>query len=256
MNENEEGVGTIVDIKPRRNGIVRPSPKNKRLTHLIAANLDQVFLVVTFREPDFKAGFADRFLTMATAHDVPATILFNKEDLLSEEDKTELEEIKSIYRDAGYPAYSISAEQGSGLDLIKGELISKTTLISGQSGVGKSTLLNRLVPGIQLKTKQLSGYTGKGQHTTTFATMYQLDEDSFVIDTPGVKEYGITNITPEELGHYFPDIAPFVQQCKFNNCLHDNEPGCAVRQAFLEGRISEMRYTNYIYILYDILEEQ
>ena len=250
--EQDDQTGVIYEILPRENYIVRESPRKKYTKHILAANLDQAFLLATVRNPNIKLGFMDRFLVACEAYHVPAVILFNKTDLLKEKDKIKLVEVEKAYALAGYPIISISALTGENVALVKEKMKDKITLVAGHSGVGKTTFINRISPTLNLKTAQLSNYSGKGQHTTTFATMYPLPFGGFIVDTPGIKELTIMDIEPSEVSHYFPEMRSRLQQCQFNNCLHINEPGCAVKDALDRGEIAISRYLNYLTIVDEI----
>lgn len=252
-NQAEESV-IISAIHDRVNYIARQSPKNKHQKHIVAANLDQSLLVATLREPKTSRGFIDRFLVACEMYHVPAVVVFNKVDLYKSRELELLQEIEAIYEQIGYPILRMSAKERSGIDEVRAILRDKTSLISGHSGVGKSTFINALVPGMQLKTKDVSGWSGKGMHTTTFAEMFDLSTDDAsagrIIDTPGVREFGLVDVTRQELSGYFPEMRSRLNDCQFNNCLHINEPGCAIKDAVVEGEIDEDRYVSY----YNILE--
>ena len=242
----------ISDIAPRHNYIVRVSPHNKNQKHIVAANLDAALLVATISHPRTSQGFIDRFLITAEAYHIPALIVINKTDLLKEKDQKQLAEWQQMYGAAGYEVLPVSALKDGSLEQLKDKLAGKKTLFSGHSGVGKSTLINRLIPDLNLRTAEISDWSGKGQHTTTFAEMLNLPAQTTngaIIDTPGVKEFGLIDITSEELSHYFPEMRALINDCRFNNCLHLREPGCAVKAAVKAGTISEKRYESYMGIL-------
>lgn len=242
----------ISDIAPRHNYIVRVSPHNKNQKHIVAANLDAALLVATISHPRTSQGFIDRFLITAEAYHIPALIVINKTDLLKEKDKKQLAEWQQMYGAAGYEVLPVSALKDGSLEQLKDKLAGKKTLFSGHSGVGKSTLINRLIPDLNLRTAAISDWSGKGQHTTTFAEMLNLPAQTTsgaIIDTPGVKEFGLIDITSEELSHYFPEMRALINDCRFNNCLHLREPGCAVKAAVKAGTLSEKRYESYTGIL-------
>lgn len=241
----------IETIEPRENYIVRSSPKHKGARQIIAANLDQVMLVVTMSTPRTSTGFIDRFLITAEAYHIPVIIVFNKQDLLDAKGLKKQEYVSGIYNNIGYTTIFTSATQKQQLDAVKKVLENKTTLIAGHSGVGKSTMLNSLQPSLHLRTEEVSKFSGKGMHTTTFAEMHFLEFGGQIIDTPGIREFGIMDFKPEEISHYFIEMREVLNNCKFNNCLHENEPGCAVKEAYLQGKISEERYTNYLNIMLD-----
>lgn len=242
----------ISDIAPRHNYIVRVSPHNKNQKHIVAANLDAALLVATISHPRTSQGFIDRFLITAEAYHIPALIVINKTDLLKEKDKKQLAAWQQMYGAAGYEVLPVSALKDGSLEQLKDKLAGKKTLFSGHSGVGKSTLINRLIPDLNLRTAEISDWSGKGQHTTTFAEMLNLPAQTTngaIIDTPGVKEFGLIDITSEELSHYFPEMRALINDCRFNNCLHLREPGCAVKAAVKAGTLSEKRYESYMGIL-------
>jgi len=246
--ENEDE-GMITNIHPRKNYIIRKSINLSKQAHIIASNLDQAVLIATLVEPRTSLGFIDRFLITAEAYSIPAVIIFNKCDNLNAELLTLQKEIIQIYENIGYPCYQISSFNASDIESIKPLFKGKTTLISGHSGVGKSSFINALQPSLKIKTGIISAAHAKGTHTTTFAELYHLDFDADIIDTPGIKELGLVEMKKEEVGHYFPEIRKLMTQCKFNNCLHVNEPKCAVREAFEAGTISPERYESYLKIL-------
>ncbi|MEJ2883393.1 ribosome small subunit-dependent GTPase A [Pedobacter sp. GR22-6] len=240
--------GVIHKLHDRKNYIIRKSINLSKQAQIIAANMDQAFLVVTLASPRTSLGFIDRFLATAEAYDIPAVLIFNKLDLFHEEGLAILDEYKSIYENIGYPCYSVSALEGTNLSLIESLLKDKTTLFSGHSGVGKSSLINALLPGHDIKTGEISEASDKGQHTTTFAEMHTLPFGGYLIDTPGIRELGIFDIRPEELSHYFREMRALINECRFNNCRHVNEPGCAVLQAVEHGEIEISRYESYLSI--------
>ncbi|WP_246150882.1 ribosome small subunit-dependent GTPase A [Adhaeribacter aerolatus] len=246
---SEENTAIITEIEPRQNYIIRKSTHKTAHSHIIAANLDQALLVVTLVSPRTSFGFIDRFLVTAEAYDIPATIIYNKIDLYDEEDRRYQEAISGLYSQIGYPGISCSAQQEIGLDEVRAVLQDKTSLVSGHSGVGKSTLINLLVPDLELKTSEISDYSDKGKHTTTFAEMFEVNPNTFIIDTPGIKELGLVDIEDNELGHFFPEIRERMQDCKYYNCRHVNEPGCAVVPAVKAGQIALTRYESYRSIL-------
>ena len=254
--EKEAANAMITEIAPRRNYIVRSSPHKRSHKHIVAANLDQAVLVCTIKEPRTSRGFIDRFLVTAAAYHIPAVLVFNKKDLLKEKDREKFLEMADVYTDIGYPVLLISAAKGEGITEVQEMLKDKVTLMSGHSGVGKSSLINQLLPGMQLRTKEVSGWSGKGLHTTTFAEMFDLPGGGQIIDTPGLREFGIIDIPKTELSHYFLEMQPYITQCQFNNCLHINEPGCAVKAAVEEGEIDTDRYISYATILETIEEER
>ncbi|MBK8660069.1 MAG: ribosome small subunit-dependent GTPase A [Bacteroidetes bacterium] len=241
----------IAAIEERENYIVRSSPKHKGARQIIAANLDQCMLIVTMANPRTSTGFIDRFLMTAEAYHIPAILVFNKQDMLDAKTKRKQDMVSQIYANIGYPTLFVSALNHENIAAVQEAIRHKTTLVSGHSGVGKSTLMNAIQPGLNLKTLEISKFSGKGMHTTTFAEMHALDIGGSIIDTPGIREFGIMDFKPEEISHYFIEFRDLIPQCKFNNCLHENEPGCAVKKAYQEGRISEERFVNYLNIMLD-----
>ena len=254
--DENEGTVMITEIAPRDNYINRQSPRAKHQHHIVAANLDQSMLVATLKEPKTSQGFIDRFLVASEMYHVPALIVFNKSDLYKRKEIDRYEKWKKMYESIGYKVFLVSAANNEGLNELKEQLINKTTLISGHSGVGKSTLLNMILPDLDIKTQEVSGWSGKGLHTTTFAEMYDLPISGKVIDTPGMREFGLVDLTKQELSHYFPEMRDRLNNCQFNNCLHINEPGCAIKEAVANGEISEDRYVSYYGILESIEEKK
>jgi ribosome biogenesis GTPase len=250
------GQGLIKKILPRRNYVLRQSPRRKHDLHLLAANIDQAILIVTVVQPDLKPGFIDRFIVMIERDDIPVTIIFNKADLYDAEDMNRFLEMKSVYEKIGYPCLLTSVPQKTGLEELKQVLKDKTTLVSGQSGVGKSTLVNSLQPQLLLRTGEISDYSGKGQHTTTFAEMFPLDFGGYLIDTPGIKTLSFNNKDKANIAHSFREFFQLSSACRFGGaCLHRNEPGCAVQAALERGEISELRYTHYLTLLEEVEEQ-
>lgn len=242
------GDNVITAIADRHNYINRVSPHNKNQHHIVAANLDQSLLFATIRDPKTSLGFIDRFLVTGEAFHIPSIIVINKADLLDEDEMAYFSFIKELYEQVGYPVFLISVATMQGMEEVKSLLRNKTTLLSGHSGVGKSTFLNALLPELDQKTGEVSEWSGKGMHTTTFAEMFDLPGGGHVIDTPGIRELGIAAIEQDELSQYFPEMREVLNDCKFNNCQHLNEPGCAVKAAVNEGEISEDRYVSYLTI--------
>ncbi len=251
--EPESENGLITELKPRKNYIIRKSINLSKQAQIIAANLDQAFLIVTLSSPRTSLGFIDRFLVTAEAYSVPTCLIINKIDLHDDEDQTYYQEIKAIYEKIGYPCYEVSAIEGTNMALIESLLKDKITLFSGHSGVGKSTLINHLLPDLDIKTGEISDWSNKGQHTTTFANMHPLPYGGYLIDTPGIRELGVIDIEKGELSHFFPEIFKASDDCRFNNCKHLQEPGCAVITAIENGDIALSRYESYesIYHGYD-----
>jgi ribosome biogenesis GTPase len=250
--EKHERDFVIADVLPRFNYIVRQSPKNEKARHIIAANIDQAILIATVAAPRTSYGFIDRFLLTAEAYHIPMIIVFNKCDQLSKKESALLKERITIYGNIGYRLLQTSVVENKNIDAFRELLKNKTSLLAGHSGVGKSSLINSIQPHLQLRTQAVSAFSGKGMHTTTFAEMHFLDFGARVIDTPGIREFGISGFEPEEVSHYFIEMLPFLPLCKFHNCLHENEPGCAVKQAVLDGKISEQRFGSYLVLLEEV----
>jgi ribosome biogenesis GTPase len=254
--ENElEGSVTITDIGKRKNYITRTSPANKHQHHIIASNIDQSLLFATLKDPKTSQGFLDRFLITSEAYHIPAILVFNKCDIYRQRELDKFAELKGIYEAIGYRVLLMSIESGEGVDAVKNLLNSKVTLLSGHSGVGKSTFINAVFPELKLKTQDVSGWSGKGLHTTTFAEMFDLPAGGQIIDTPGIRELGLVDISRQELSHYFPEMRALINNCQFNNCMHLNEPSCAIKEAVQEGLIHHDRYFSYCNILDSIQEK-
>lgn len=248
---NAEGTAFITEIEDRKNYIIRRASNLSKQSHIIAANLDQCMLIVTVNYPETSTTFIDRFLASAEAYRVPVCLVFNKTDRYSEEESSYLDALIHLYTHIGYPCLKISALNETGLDEIKQALKGKITLLSGHSGVGKSTLINAILPEQSLKTGEISTAHNTGMHTTTFSEMFPLEEGGYLIDTPGIKGFGTFDMEEEEIGHYFKEIFEFSANCKYNNCTHRHEPGCAVREAVEKHFISESRYTSYLSMMED-----
>lgn len=245
-----DGVAYIKAVVPRSNYIIRRASNLSKAAHILAANLDCALLVATLAHPSTSTTFIDRFLASAEAYNVPAALLINKIDLLEDpEDRELLDAVMYLYRSIGYPVLAVSAETGEGMDELREFLKDKTTLFSGNSGVGKTTLINALIPGLNLKTAEISAAHDQGMHTTTFSEMYDLPGGGEIIDTPGVRGFGVVEFEKEEVGHYFPEIFAVSKECRFGNCTHTHEPGCAVRDALEECRIAQSRFASYMSIL-------
>jgi len=253
VEDVQEESAMIDHIYDRKNYVARVSPHNKRQHHIIASNLDQSILFATLKEPKTSQGFIDRFLISCESYHIPAIIVFNKADLYKKKEMEKFETLREIYESIGYRVVLASVHTGQGVDEVKQLLHNKTTLLSGHSGVGKSTFINAVFPQFNLRTQEVSGWSGKGMHTTTFAEMFDLDGGQ-IIDTPGVREFGLVDISKQELSHFFPEMRVLINDCQFNNCMHINEPGCAVKAAVNAGTVSVDRYASYLSIL-DTMEE-
>ena len=248
---NQEGTAFITAIDDRRNYIIRKSQNLSKQSHIIAANVDQAFLIVTINYPQTSTTFIDRFLASAEAYRVPVILVFNKTDLLDEDEHRYQQMMMTLYENIGYQCVAISAEKGTGVEVLESLLQGKTTVLSGNSGVGKSTLINRLVPGASLRTAEISDAHNTGQHTTTFSEMIELSCGGYLIDTPGIKGFGTFDMEPEELTSYFKEIFRFSKDCRFSNCTHTHEPGCAVLQALENHYIAQSRYQSYLSMMED-----
>lgn len=248
---NQEGTAFITEIEDRRNYIIRKASNLSKQSHILAANVDQVILLVTLRQPETSTTFIDRFLASAEAYRVPVILLFNKCDLFDAKDLGTVEKLKAIYVPMGYKCFLTSVTQNIGMELLPERLAGKVSLLAGHSGVGKSALINRLIPGAGARTSEVSEVHQAGMHTTTFSELYTLSSGGSVIDIPGVKGFGSFDFEPSEVSHYFRDIFQIGKHCRFSDCLHQNEPGCAVRAALDEGRLAPSRYESYVSMLGD-----
>lgn len=248
---NAEGTALITAIDDRKNYIIRKASNLSKQSQIIAANLDQTFLIVTIKHPETSTVFIDRFLAGAEAYRIPVILVFNKTDLLNKEEYHLQQTMINLYQTIGYQCIEISAKEGVGLDALQSFLANKVTLLSGNSGVGKSTIINNIVPHATQRTAEISNAHGTGTHTTTFSEMIELKEGGYLIDTPGIKGFGTFDIEPEELTSYFKEIFTFSKDCKFNNCTHTHEPGCAVLRAVEQNYISQSRYQSYLSMLED-----
>jgi ribosome biogenesis GTPase / thiamine phosphate phosphatase len=255
--ENEvEQTAIIHTITDRKNYINRQSPANKHAHHIIASNLDQTLLFATLKDPKTSLGFIDRFLITAEAYQVSAILVFNKADIYGPKEMETYDHVKAIYTQCGYRVMLVSLENGIGVEDLKEELHNKTTLVSGHSGVGKSTFINAIFPDFVLRTQDVSDWSGKGLHTTTFAEMYDLPLGGSIIDTPGIRELGLVDIKKTELSHYFPEMRKVLNECQYNDCLHYNEKKCGVKEALNNNLISEERYISYLTLLEGIVEKK
>lgn len=249
--EQQEAYAVITKVLERKNYIIRKATNLSKENHILAANIDQALLLITLNLPVTSTMFIDRFLISAEAYRIPVSLIFNKIDLLTENESKALQRLIRVYEEIGYPCYTISAQSQTGINLVKGLLKDKVSMVAGLSGVGKSTLINAIDSRWNLKTGEISTAHQSGKHTTTFAEMFTLDFGGYIIDTPGIRGFGLVDITKEELGHYFKEIFAFSHQCKYNNCYHVHEPGCAVVEAVSLGKISESRYENYLRLFLD-----
>ena len=260
----EFGDGLITAVEDRRNCIARKSINLSKQSHILAANLDQVMIIVTISHPTTSTTFIDRFLANAEAYDIPAVLVFNKIDIYGTEDTELMEAFVNLYETIGYPCLTISAQNGLGMDRLRQMLSGKVTLISGHSGVGKSTIINHLLPGLNLRTAEISDAYDTGRHTTTYSEMYQIkpenengsNDRTFIIDTPGIKGFGTFDMEKEDIGDYFKEIFRYSADCRFNNCTHTHEPGCAVREAVQRHDISQSRYNSYLSMIGDEDEDR
>ena len=253
--DQEKGLetGMISKLFPRENYVLRQSTRRKHYMHLIAANIDQAFIIVTIQDPMLKPGFIDRFLLTTESHNIPSYIIVNKSDIYTEDDLAIYNGLKQLYAEIGYQTILVSAETGDGIDYLKEVLKDKITLLSGHSGVGKSSIVNNIQENLELDTQEISDYSGKGMHTTTFAQMHELEFGGKIIDTPGIKEMGFINMDPADVAHNFREIFKMSEHCKYGNCMHLNEPNCAVKEGIELGSISILRYQSYVSILEDVM---
>jgi len=245
----DDTIGIINVIEERKNYIIRKSVNLSKQTHIIASNIDQAFLLITLNNPPTHTVFIDRFLVTAKAYQIPAVLVFNKIDSYSEDELAEIKYMAALYRTVGYTCIGISAKTGKNVPEIKEMMTGKTSMFSGHSGVGKSTLVNKIAPALAIKTAEISVQHSQGQHTTTFAEMFDLGFGARIIDTPGIKGFGIVDMEKEEIGNYFPEFLALKQNCKFNNCIHTNEPKCAIKDALETGMVSWSRYRSYVQMI-------
>ena len=255
MEDSDEIRGVIKAISPRKNYVVRQSPRKKHQLHFLASNVDQVLLIVTMREPNLKVGFIDRFLIMTEPYSIPAIIVFNKSDIYTDDDLVYYNELNAIYTKIGHRVIKASSVTKDGLKEIQTLLKDKITLIAGQSGGGKSTLVNAIEPTLDLRTEEISDFSGKGQHTTTFAEMFDLSFGGQIIDTPGIKTLAFSHLEVMDIAHNFKEFFAIADQCKFANCTHRNEPKCAIKAAVESGEISHIRYQNYLGLLEEVEDQ-
>ncbi len=253
---NAEGQALISEILPRRNYIIRKASNLSKESHIIASNVDLSFLVVTLAHPETSTVFIDRFLATAQAYNVPVCLIFNKTDLYTDEERQRAENLIALYEGLGYRCFRTSALLGEGVEGLKNEITGKITLFSGHSGVGKSSLIKVLLPHMEIKIGEISDYHQKGRHTTTFSEMYELPEGGYLIDTPGIKGFGTIEMKDSEIGHFFPEIFEKSRECRFGNCTHTHEPGCAVTKAVEEGAIAASRYQSFLSIMDDATESK
>jgi ribosome biogenesis GTPase / thiamine phosphate phosphatase len=247
--DQNRNIGIIYAVDERKNYIIRRSQNLSKQAHIIAANIDQAFLIVTINFPVTTTTFIDRFLASAEAYRIPVVLIFNKTDRYDAQQHGIMKEYISIYEKIGYRCISLSALQQTGIDDLKSVMKDRISVFNGHSGVGKSTLINTLQPGLNLKTREISDYHETGKHTTTFSELFELDFGAYIIDTPGIKAFGMLEMEPWEISHYFTEIFRISESCQYNNCSHTHEPGCAVKKAYLSGEIAESRFTSYLGLL-------
>lgn len=255
IDETDDGDWVIADVHDRRNYIIRKATKLSSKTHIVAANIDLCLVMVTLKQPQLKLGFLDRLLVTARAYDIPSLIVVNKVDLLETNELEYLEQLRGAYAECDVASHAISVATGEGVEELRGIIDRQCCLITGHSGVGKSSLLNALNPDLGATVKALSNYNEKGTHTTTFAELHELWEGTYLIDSPGLKSFGLINMEPEELKGYFPEMHTRANDCKFHNCLHINEPGCAVKPAYERSELPWFRYENYLHFYNDLKAE-
>ncbi|MEO6167705.1 MAG: ribosome small subunit-dependent GTPase A [Chitinophagales bacterium] len=254
--DTEDGDSVIHEVLPRHNYIIRQATRNRTAEHIIAANLDQAIVMATIAKPRTSTGFIDRFLVTASAYHIPGVVIFNKTDVYDEKETEQVNYLTAVYRKAGFPVVCTSAEKNSGVEEVRELLSGKISLLAGHSGVGKSTLINKIDPQLDLRTAEIASFNQKGKHTTTFAEMFELPFGGFIIDTPGIKEFGILDFEEAEVAQFFPEMEKVMHECRFNNCLHINEPGCAVKAQLEAGTISESRYQNYLSIIGELRTDE
>lgn len=246
IEDETENTGIILHIEPRTNYLIRQSVHKTAHAHMLAANVDQAMLVATLFFPRTSLGFIDRFMVIAESFRIPVVLVFNKQDLLDKETTDYQSELMALYESLGYKCLATTATGDQGLDEVKAILKGKISVLSGHSGVGKSSLINAIAPDLTLRTREVSTFANKGVHTTTFAEMFEIEPDTYIVDSPGIKELGLAEIDPKEISHYFPEMRELLNQCRFHDCLHINEPGCAVKEAVAEGSIAMSRFDSYL----------
>jgi ribosome biogenesis GTPase len=249
LREDKNGEFLIEDVKERKNYLIRKSTKLSAQAHIVASNIDHALLVMTLKNPRTSVGFAERFLVTTEAYGVSASVYVNKVDEFEEEERLQFQELEEMYQRVGVPIYELSVQNGTGMERLRKRIQGKRTLLTGHSGAGKSSLLNALNPDLSLVVGEVSASTSKGKHTTTFAQLYRIDTETEVIDSPGIKEIGLYNMNADEVSNYYPEIRAIQNDCKFNDCTHFREPGCVVHDAVANGRVSELRYENYLKII-------